>query len=226
MAWLAGVGILGAIGDLALALGLGAAIAVTYVRAYRGFYHSKSFVHTCVVAVPLVAVAVRAVIGAATEASAVAFALVGLLGLIRLRTVVRDTREFTFIFLALVTGAGVGAGAHLLAVLCCAILLGVLAVLEASDFGAPRSPAMRIRLSGRADGFATYYDTLSLSAKRLEATAIRKLSGDSAEFSFEIVAHDGIDLAMVAQRLRAVDGIAELSVSRLQRGRATGGDDG
>ncbi|MBR0665204.1 DUF4956 domain-containing protein [Roseomonas hellenica] len=227
MAWLSTeVGIVEAVGDLALALSLGVAVAITYVRVYRGFYHSKSFVHTCVVTVPLVAIAVRSVIGAAAEASAVAFALVGLLGLIRLRTVVRDTREFTFVFLALVTGAGVGAGAHLLAILGCAILLGVLAMLEALDFGAPRSPAMRVRLSGRADGFATYHDILSLSAKRLEATAVRKSSGDSAEFSFEIVARDGTDLAVVAQRLRAVEGIGEVSVSRLQRGRATGEEDG
>jgi hypothetical protein len=213
---------------LALALALGIAIAATYVVAYRGLYQSKTFVHTCVVTVPLVSVAVRAVVAAAsaTEASAIAFALVGLLGLIRLRTVVRDTREFTFVFLALVTGAGIGAGDYLLATIGCLVLLAVLAALEALDFGALRSPSLRVRIGGDAGSFATYRDALMQLASRLEATAIRRLSGDSAEFQFEIVARKDVDMAKVAERLRALEGVAEVSISHLQRGRATGDDEG
>ncbi|HEY4251404.1 MAG TPA: DUF4956 domain-containing protein [Roseomonas sp.] len=221
-------GITAAIGDLALSLGLGFAIAVTYARAYRGFYYARSFVHTCVVTVPLVAVAVRALAEAASaiETSAIAFALVGLLGLIRLRTVVRDTREFTFVFLALVTGTCIGAGSRLLAILSCAVLLGVLAAMETWNFGTPRAPALRIRLNGKADGFPVYCDQLARSAQRLEATAVRKLTGDVAEFHFEMVAREGIDLAAIAQRVRDLDGVTEVSVSRLQRGRGPGEEEG
>jgi hypothetical protein len=226
--YLATIGLGRILGELALSLSLGALIAITYVRAYRGFYHSKSFVHTCVVAVPLVAVAVRAVVDAATksEASAVAFALVGLLGLIRLRTVVRDTREFTFALLALVTGACIGAGAYPLAVLSCAGLLAVLVGLEVYDFGAPSAPSLRVKLRGQPDSFSTYRDALTQGASRLEGTAVRQASAEAADFTFEIVARSGEDIAAVARRLWAMDGVTEVSVIRLQRARAADGEEG
>jgi hypothetical protein len=82
---------------------LGLVIGYFYARIYRGLLLSMSFVHTCVVTVPLVATAIHSVrtvgIGLSNqESQALAFALVGLLGLVRFRTVVRDTREFTSTF--------------------------------------------------------------------------------------------------------------------------------
>jgi putative exporter of polyketide antibiotics len=86
--------------DSADAITLGLVIGVAYMRAYRGLVVSVSFIHTSAVTVLLVALAVGAVLnagaGAGAEAQALAFALVGLLGLIRFRTVVRDTRELSW----------------------------------------------------------------------------------------------------------------------------------
>jgi hypothetical protein len=198
-----------------------------------------SFVHTCVVMVPLAALAVGSVMQvrlgtdegsqgtqAGVEGAALAFALVGLLGLIRFRTVVRDTREFTFVLVAIVAGAGVGGGRHLAAVGGTIVVVALLLGLERFGFGAPTAPSLRAKVSGREDAAAEYANALAAVANRVEPVAMRCGSERSgAIYTFELVARPGENLASVANALRHVPNTLEVFVSRLQRGKSAVGDE-
>src|SRR5256885_748218 len=109
---------------VSLSLALGLLIGLVYARAYSGILLSASFVHTTVITVPLVAISILAIRGMSTAigAQALAFSFVGLLGLIRFRTVIRDTREFTFIFFSIVIGVGVGSGLYVATTGACFLL--------------------------------------------------------------------------------------------------------
>lgn len=162
----------------ALAIVLGLVIGWVYARAYRGILLSTSFVHTCAVTVLLVAFAVAAVREAGERAEALGFALVGLLGLIRFRTVVRDTREFSFVFVAIVTGVMVGSNLKAAAVLGCGAALALLIALERTGFGTPSSLALRARVTGEPDQLASYAEALRAVAERVEPSLPRPARGE------------------------------------------------
>jgi hypothetical protein len=206
---------------LSLALALGWLISLTYAKAYRGVLLSRSFVHTILVTVPLVALAVLTIRAASTSDSpitgqALAFAFVGLLGLLRFRTVVRDTREFTFIFLALVTGAGLAGGLLLSTTIACCLLLMVLVGLEYIGFGTPAAPSLKAVVSCKDASPLSYQDALKRVATRIELISIDK-TDDETEYCFEIIAREEQTLSSVMEVLNSISGTTNASVEQLQR---------
>jgi hypothetical protein len=206
---------------LSMALALGWLIALTYAKAYRGLLLSRSFVHTILVTVPLVALAVLTIRSASTSDSpttgqALAFAFVGLLGLLRFRTVVRDTREFTFIFLAIVTGAGLGSGLLLSTAIACCLLLIVLVGLEYFGFGTPVAPSLKAVVSCKEDSLTKYQNALQGIATRIELISIDK-TVEGTEYCFEIIARKEETLSSVMRVLNAVSGTNYAFVEQLQR---------
>jgi hypothetical protein len=211
--------------ELSLATLLGLVVGLVYARAYRGFVLSASFVHTCVIAVVLVSLAVSTVRDAGLEAAALGFALVGLLGLIRFRTVVRDTREFSFIFLAIVTGVLVGSGKLLEAIAGCGVSLAVLVSLERTGFGASSTLAFRVRVRGDQGCLEAYCRVLSSVAKRVHPVSIRVKSADTTIYIFELLASAGKDIDAVSEVLSQVPGTGKIVVSRIQRDKGNTADD-
>jgi Domain of unknown function (DUF4956) len=209
--------------DSIVSVPLGLLIGFAYARAYRGLFFSVSFVHACVVTVPLITFAVG-VIATAGAGQALAFALVGLLGLIRFRTVVRDTREFTFVFLAIVTGLGVGSGHPTAAAGGCIFVLILLLLLEKTRFGVPRALSFRAKATGKEGALITYQEILNTVAERVEPLSIRRAPGGGPIYTFDLAARAGEDLASVAGALWAVPETTEVSVSRLERGQVADGD--
>lgn len=200
---------------------LGALVGFTYAKAYRGLLLSASFVHTVVVTIPLVTLSVYFIRTASVESSfsgqALAFAMVGLLGLIRFRTVVRDTREFTFIFLSITTGIGLGSGFPVLAVVSCCALLVLLVVLQLIRFGSPSAPSLKVSAAGAADSFAKYLYELEAISTRVDPISF-VCSQEAYTYEFEIQARRGHDLASVANAVEKVPGTVSIDVVRLQRG--------
>lgn len=200
---------------------LGLVAGVTYAKAYRGLLLSASFVHTIVVTIPIVTLSVLSIrtisIDSSFSGQALAFSMVGLLGLIRFRTVVRDTREFTFIFLAIVTGVGVGSGLLLVSAVTCCLLLALLVLLQASGFGTPLAPSLKVSATGRADAFAEYQAALTSVSARITPVVVL-ISNEKYTYEFEVEAHRGQTLASVAAALQTVPGTSTVDVVRLQRG--------
>jgi hypothetical protein len=95
----------------------------------------------------LLAVLVAFVMMAIGNSAARAFGLVGILSIVRFRTVVEDTRDTAFVIFAVAVGMGVGAGAGLLALVGVPVV-GVVAALTAWRDGR-RPPAVACRVTVR-----------------------------------------------------------------------------
>ena len=94
-----------------LALVFGYFLGALYRKTHSGISYSSNFTFT-ILSATLLSAAIIIIVG---ENVARAFALVGALAIIRFRTVVKDPKDLTFIFAALVTGMAVGVGLLLVA---------------------------------------------------------------------------------------------------------------
>lgn len=110
--------------NLLLSLGLMLFIAWIYRRTHRGLSYSTSFLFTLLMigllGTTIMMVVMQNILGA--------FALLGAFGLIRFRTIVKDTRDVAFVFYALAIGIAVGVAAYSVAVIA-AGFIGVVILL-------------------------------------------------------------------------------------------------
>ena len=98
--------------NLLVAAILGLFISVVYKNTHRGLSYSQSFIVTIILVTVIVSM-VMMVIG---NNIARAFALVGALSIIRFRTVVKDTKDTAFVFMALAAGMAAGTSSYFLAI--------------------------------------------------------------------------------------------------------------
>ena len=118
--------------NAALAVVLGVIIAGIYRATHKGLSYSQSFTQT-IVYVAVVVALVMMVIGASL---ARAFALVGALSIIRFRTVVKDTKDTSFVFAALALGMAAGTSNYQLAGAGVVFISGLAWFMHLTNFGA------------------------------------------------------------------------------------------
>ncbi len=114
-----------------VALILGLLIAYTYKKTHQGLSYSQSFVIT-IIFITIIIGFVMMVIG---NSLARAFALVGALSIIRFRTVVKDTKDTAYVFMALAIGMGAGTGNYFIAFYAAIFMSAVAWVLYKFNFG-------------------------------------------------------------------------------------------
>jgi uncharacterized membrane protein YhiD involved in acid resistance len=129
--------------NMAIAFVLGAAVALVYRKTHRALNYSVSFVSTLVF-LPMVTAVVMMVIG---NNLARAFGLVGAMSIIRFRTVVKDTRDTVFVFLALAAGMAAGTGYHLIALVGTGFVILSVLLLYVGNFGSVRTQDLLLRFS-------------------------------------------------------------------------------
>jgi uncharacterized membrane protein YhiD involved in acid resistance len=125
------------------ALMCGLILSVVYRLIYRGANYSVTYVNSLVL-LSLVASIVVIVIG---NNVARAFGLVGALSIIRFRTVVRDTLDLVFIFIALAVGMACGVGLNGVAVIGTLAASGIIIALTFTHFSAPRRRQHLLQIS-------------------------------------------------------------------------------
>ena len=128
-----------------LSFGLMCLIATVYKRTYRGSDYSQDYVHTLIILGTVVTVVIQAVHGD----RATAFGMFAAFSIIRFRHAVRQSRDISFIFLAMATGLGVGARQYLLAAATTVVLCAVIWLFSKADAFAPLrlSHFLRIRVT-------------------------------------------------------------------------------
>ena len=117
--------------NLILAIIVGFVVAIIYKRTHRGISYSQSYVSSLVLITVITAVVIM-VIG---NSLARAFGLIGAFTIIRFRTAVKDTRDITFLFLALTLGIASGVGLHQIAILALFFAGGLIFFLDKINFG-------------------------------------------------------------------------------------------
>ena len=126
---------------IGVSLLLAIAICFVYQRTHKGLQYSRSFVLSLAL-LPCIMSVLFLVIGGSV---ARAFGTVGAMSLIRFRTVVKDTVDLAYVFLAITIGLCVGSGNFLIGVTATTALTAILYLLNQSGFGSAHSPGYILR---------------------------------------------------------------------------------
>ncbi len=194
--------------NLGVSIVLGLIVAIIYRFTHKGLSYSQSFTLTIVLITVIVAI-VMMVIG---NSMSRAFALVGALSIIRFRTVVKDTKDTAFVFLALAAGMAAGTSNFELGAIGTAVVSALALALHASNFGALYKSEfiLRFRYSTAALGSA-HLDTIAEAAKRSSMLHIEHSGdGESLQLTYDIVLKEERTAQGLAAAMGAVDGVSEV----------------
>jgi uncharacterized membrane protein YhiD involved in acid resistance len=194
--------------DLALAFVLGQAIAFMYTLTHRGMSYSRNMVHS-VVLLCMIVTAVMSVVG---DSIARAFGLVGALAIIRFRTVVRDARDTTYIFLALAVGIAIGAQHYAVAIVG-TLFIGLVGIqLNWTGFGTRRVDAGVLRVRSRADS-QDIEQAVGAWCRSHQLLTLREGGGGENEYSFEIRLYHPEERENLVTAVRGVPGTSSVQVA-------------
>ena len=132
----AGVSLRRIVFNLLFSFVLGLGISMLYRRTHRSLSFNASFAVSLILLNVIVCAAMM-VIG---NSLARAFGMVGALSLVRFRTVLKDTKDITYVFFALVAGMACGIGNYPVALASTAVIGLIILALDKLRFGAaPRN---------------------------------------------------------------------------------------
>ena len=198
--------------NLSLSIFLGLFISYVYKFTHKGVSYSQSFMLT-IVFVTIIVAMVMMVIG---NNIARAFALVGALSIIRFRTVVKDTKDTAFIFLALASGMAAGTSSYFLAMSGAAVTSLVAYVLYVTNYGSIFSSEFILRFRLKTNKSTTeqaYLKILNNFTKKANLLHIEP-SGDSlsSRLTFDVIMKKDQSPSDMSLELSKLDEITELVV--------------
>ena len=200
--------------NLLLAFVLGTAVAGMYAATHRGVSYSRNMVHS-VVLLTMIITMVMLVVG---DSVARAFGLVGALSIIRFRTVVRDARDTTFIFLALAVGIAVGANQAAVAIVGTVLIGGAATLLQLTGFATRHADTGVLRVRGTPDLAPNVEGILPTWCQTWELVAARQGSdGADSEFTYEIRLLHPTEREELLRAVRGVPGAALVTVAIEER---------
>jgi len=198
--------------NLSLSIFLGLFISYVYKLTHKGVSYSQSFMLT-IVFVTIIVAMVMMVIG---NNIARAFALVGALSIIRFRTVVKDTKDTAYIFLALASGMAAGTSSYFLAMSGAAVTSIVAYLLYITNYGSIYSSEfiLRFRLKTNESSIdQAYLKILKNFTKKTNLLHIEP-SGDSlsSRLTFDVIMRKDLSPSEMSLELSKLDEITELVV--------------
>ena len=173
------------VASLLLSFVLGQVISWIYIFTHRGMTWSRNMIHSMV----LLAMMVTMVMLVVGDSVARAFGLIGALSIVRFRTVVRDARDTTYIFMAVGVGIAVGVHQPGTAVVGTLVIGAIAALMHLTNFAARYvdSGVLRVRATlpqGRIETQISEWCTFQKLLKQ------KPLAGDEVEYSFEVRLYD------------------------------------
>jgi uncharacterized membrane protein YhiD involved in acid resistance len=196
--------------SLLMSFVLGLVVAALYAGTHRGLSYSRNMVHS-IVLLSMIVTMVMLVVG---DSIARAFGLVGALAIIRFRTVVRDARDTTFIFLALAVGIAIGAQQFSVAVVGTLVIGMVATLLQLSGFATRHSDTGMLRVRGAGSLTQRLEEVLGNWCRTFELVALREAAdGSNAEYSYEIRLFHPSEREELLRAVRAVQGTTQVTVA-------------
>ena len=182
-------------------------IAFTYQKTHQGLSYSQSFVLT-IVFVTIIIGFVMMIIG---NSLAKAFALVGALSIIRFRTVVKDTKDTAYVFMALAVGMGAGTGNYFIALYATFFMTAIAWLLYKFDFGVHSSSDFILRFYYDKTVDDSYISYINENSKN-NALLHLEPSGDKKRLymTYDISLKDKVDMNDFISKLNMLDGISEV----------------
>jgi uncharacterized membrane protein YhiD involved in acid resistance len=195
--------------NLIAAAVLGVAISSVYRVTHRGLSYSQSFMLTIV----FVTIIVSMVIMVIGNNLARAFALVGALSIIRFRTVVKDTKDTAYIFLALAAGLGAGTSNYFLAFVGSTFVLAVAYVLHLTNYGSIFKSEFLLRFRSPTTAGEQTSRVIQEYARTSNLLNV-EAAGDGATnmMTFDIVMKPDKEPEMLSSDLSQLEGISEVVI--------------
>lgn len=200
------------ISRLLLALALGGIISVTYRLTSRELVPSQGYMHTVVVTCIIAYLAVRV-----TERLETAFIAVGILSLLRFRTVIRDTSEFTFVFLALASGVGLGTNRLMLTALGTVFCATTAYCLFQTNFGSPSAKPFRLKIVAPAAAVFEIEEYIRRSSIKAELLGANGVKSGIGTYHFDLLLESHVSADEFIKNLAVVGEISEISLMLLRR---------
>ena len=198
--------------NLTLSIFLGLFISYVYKLTHKGVSYSQSFMLT-IVFVTIIVAMVMMVIG---NNVARAFALVGALSIIRFRTVVKDTKDTAYIFLALAAGMAAGTSSYFLALSGSLITAAVAYILFITNYGSIYSSEFILRFRMNADNSITSPPYLKIFEDFTSRANLLNIepSGDSSSnrMTFDIVMKKDKSPSEMSLELSELEDVSELVI--------------
>jgi len=194
--------------NIVLATALGLVLALVYRHTHKGLSYSQSFTQTILFVSVIVAI-VMMVIGSSL---AKAFALVGALSIIRFRTVVKDTRDTSFVFGSLAIGMAAGTSNYFLALSASLFISLVALVSYKLNFGALYKSEFILRFTfDQSHDSTAYLEVIKENGKRsnllhIEPAADRK----TLRLTYDITLKEDSTAEKLSSTLGHVEGISEV----------------
>jgi len=141
-----------------------------------------------------------------------AFALVGALSIIRFRTVVKDTKDISFVFAALAMGMAAGTSNYILAVLGAFFICGLAILLNALDYGAIHKSEFILRFRfDKAFETDPYLQLIDEASRQSDLLHIEPSGdGNTLMMTFDISLRDGYLPEELASNVGNVGGTSEV----------------
>ena len=194
--------------NICLALVAGVVLSFVYRLTHKGLSYSQSFSQTIVFVAVIVAIVMMVIGGSLARA----FALVGALSIIRFRTVLKDTKDMSYVFGALALGMASGTSNYFLTVIGGLAICALAFVIRWTNFGAVYKSEfiLRFRLANKEKN-STYQDVITKLCKRSNLLHLEP-AGDNqtTSMTFDVALNDDVSESDLTQAISAIEEVSEV----------------
>jgi len=201
--------------NIVVGFAMGLLIAWTYKVTHIGFTYARTFMFTLVFLTTISTLVIIAI----GESVARAFALAGALSIIRFRTPIKDTRDITFVFFALIAGLAMGTGKVAMAVMATLIISALILIyyrISGTYFAEAQKYMLRISTNDVPGAEKALEDSLSGLAKERRLMNISKPEqGDTVEMVFVVRMLEDAPVSELNERLSQAPVVQQVSTVAL-----------
>lgn len=185
--------------NLLAALLLSVPLSLLYAFTHRHDGTKSTFLHTLVL-LPLITAGISMVIG---DNLVRAFGLIGAVALIRFRTVIKDTLDMAFVFLAITLGMACGTRLMPVGIAALGLFGATLGMMEAARYGKGARSTQRYSVTVESDDIRSAGDEVR---KHLQGIAVSaRLTGvergDSGKITYTMVLANGANERELVERI-------------------------
>jgi uncharacterized membrane protein YhiD involved in acid resistance len=199
--------------SLLLSFVLGQVLAWVYYFTHNSLSYSKSFVQSLII----ITVAITLVMATISGSFVVAVGLMGTVSLIRFRNIIKDTRDITFLFCALVIGMACGSQRYAIAIVGTAALCIILVYLHLADFGMHHTcnAFLRFTFEGALDSNHPVLLTLKRFSRTISMVSSNSCApdGNSMDYAYQLSLRAASGNEQMLSEIRKIEGIHNVSLT-------------
>ena len=194
---------------LLLAFVLGQLAAWVYMYTHAGLSYSRTFVQSIILLCIIISLAMM-VIG---NQIVIAFGLMGALAVIRFRNILKDTRDTTFVFFALVVGMATGTGSYELALVGTATFCAALLYLHWASFGSLHTGDgfLRFHLEPGTTSAEAFQELLQRHCRTTHLVSQRFQESGLGEIAYRLTMRNPAQAGQLVDQLRTLEGVSHIT---------------